>query len=70
MQKQTHTQSIERSDLSDAIGVMQRVGVCVGAYRDVWSVELEDCDRFWYLQKSGTSLSWRVTLTSLEVGFM
>ena len=52
------------------VGIMQRVGVCVGAYRDVWSVELEDCDKFWYLQKSGASLSWRVTLTSLEVGFM
>ena len=30
---------------------MQRVGVCVGAYRSVWSVELEDCDKVWYLQK-------------------
>ena len=57
MQKQTHTQGIERSDLSDAVGVMQRVGVCVGAYRGVWSVELEDCDKVWYLQKNGVSLS-------------
>ena len=57
MQKQTHTQGIERSDLSVTVGVMQRVGVCVGAYRDVWSVELEDCDKVWYLQKSGVSLS-------------
>lgn len=70
MQKQTHTQGIERSDLSDTVGVMQRVGVCVGAYRDVWSVELEDCGKVWYLQKNAVSLSWRVTLTSLEVGFM
>ena len=40
MQKQTHTQGIERSDLSGTVGVMQRVGVCVGAYRG----ECE-CDR-------------------------
>ena len=40
MQKQTHTQGIERSDLSDMVSVMQRVGVCVGAYRG----ECE-CDR-------------------------
>ena len=40
MQKQTHTQGIESSDLPSTVGIMQRVGVCVGAYRDRC-----ECDR-------------------------